>query len=367
MLKAIFTLDYEIHGNGDGSPYELMVEPTERLLRLFEEYGAKLTIMAEVAEIMRFKEYAKTVGRDEFHAEAIERQLQDAILRGHDVQLHIHSSYFRARCEGGRWIQDWSEYDFAKLAPDRMDWMVKQGKGYLEALLRQVDPDYSCSVFRAANWSVSPSANVVETLASNGIRIDTSVFKHGRRSGLVEFDYSNAASELVPWRVQVDDICVKDDDGPLWEFPIYAESRSVAAFATPQRFYRAILGRFHPVSVSAPAESTEPQAASTHRPSGMNRLLGRHAWKADFNQCSGRQLISAIERADRAFVRTGSPLPFVLIGHPKLFSRLNEWSLRPFLAHVRRHRSRFAFGKFSDFPLPAAPAGFGAGRQELTV
>ena len=52
MLKPIFTLDYEIHGNGDGCPYALMVEPTDRLLRLFEGFGAKLTIMADVAEIL---------------------------------------------------------------------------------------------------------------------------------------------------------------------------------------------------------------------------------------------------------------------------------------------------------------------------
>ncbi len=38
MKKLIFTLDYEIHGNGDGNPYELMVEPTYRLMNLLEEY-----------------------------------------------------------------------------------------------------------------------------------------------------------------------------------------------------------------------------------------------------------------------------------------------------------------------------------------
>jgi hypothetical protein len=34
--NLIFTLDYEIHGNGDGSPYQLMVEPTYRLMSLME-------------------------------------------------------------------------------------------------------------------------------------------------------------------------------------------------------------------------------------------------------------------------------------------------------------------------------------------
>ena len=88
MLKVIFTLDYEIHGNGDGCPYALMVEPTNRMMRQFEAYGAKLTIMADVAEILKFKEYKEEFGRDDYHYDAIAEQLRDAIRRGHDVQLH---------------------------------------------------------------------------------------------------------------------------------------------------------------------------------------------------------------------------------------------------------------------------------------
>ena len=357
MLKPIFTLDYEIHGNGDGCPYALMVEPTDRLLRLFEGFGAKLTIMADVAEILRFKEYANDVGRDDFYSEMIEQQLQDAIRRGHDVQLHIHSSYFRARRENGRWIQDWTEYDFARLPIDRMDWMVRRGKQYLESLLRPIDPGYRCAVFRAANWSVSPSANVVNTLLKNGIRIDTSVFKYGRRDGRVKFDYSSAVSALVPWRVRADDICAEDYDGLLWEFPIYAEHRGIAAFVTPNRLYRTLVGRFHRLSDGsgyAAASGTAGGAAGL--PRGLRSVLNPHPWKADFNQCTGRQLISAIGRAEAQFARSDTTLPFVLIGHSKLFSRFNEWSLRPFLAHIRRHPGRFQFGKFTDFAMLEAPA-----------
>lgn len=350
MLKAIFTLDYEIHGNGDGCPGALMVEPTDRLLRLFDAFGAKLTIMADVAEILRFKQYAEEAGRDDFKSGQIERQLQDAVRRGHDVQLHIHSSYFGARHEQGRWVQDWDEYDFASLPPPRMDWMIATGKRFLESLLRPAAPDYLCDVFRAANWSVQPSTNVVNALLSNGIRIDTSVFKYGRRSGRVRFDYSSAHSALVPWRVDANDICARDDGGRLWEFPIYAEARGLAAFATPQRLYRAAMGRAHRGSEGAYEPPATQAEGGARRPAAWRRMLARHAWKADFNQCTGRQLIGAIERASERFDGRDHMLPFVLIGHSKLFSRLNEWSLRPFLAHIRRHPDRFGFGKFADFP-----------------
>src|SRR4051812_37680272 len=69
MLNLLFTLDYEIHGNGDGCPNDLMVEPTNRLLDLFDRYGAKLTIMADVAEILKFREYKEQTGRDDYHYE----------------------------------------------------------------------------------------------------------------------------------------------------------------------------------------------------------------------------------------------------------------------------------------------------------
>ena len=62
-----FTLDYEIHGNGDGSPLSLMVEPTWRLMNLLEKYGQRVTIMADVAEILTFKRYYQETGRDDFH------------------------------------------------------------------------------------------------------------------------------------------------------------------------------------------------------------------------------------------------------------------------------------------------------------
>ncbi|MBW8828578.1 MAG: hypothetical protein JF606_03935 [Burkholderiales bacterium] len=357
MLRVIFTLDYEIHGNGQGCPHALMVEPTERLLRLFDEYGAKLTILADVAEIMKFKEYKDVHGRDTYHYEAIAEQLRRAIETGHDVQLHIHSSYFNARIENGRWAQDWSEYDFASLPYERMDWMIRTGKQFLENLLRPVDPNYRCVAFRAANWSVSPSRNVVLALVGNGIEIDTSVFKYGRRSGIVNFDYSHAHSAIVPWPVHDEDICVRNDDGALWEVPIYSERRWLGAFATPGRVHRALSGWRHRLAREAGSTSDSDRAP----PSGVrirwvSVLLKKHAWKADFNQCSGQQLINALHRAARSHdSEAQGVLPFVLIGHSKLFTLRNERTVRPFLAHSLRHPERFGFGTLSRSVLPCKP------------
>jgi hypothetical protein len=357
MLNSIFTLDYEIHGNGDGSPLDLMVEPTSRLLDLLDGYGAKLTIMADVAEILKFREYQSQFGRDDYHYGAILDQLKDALRRGHDVQLHLHCSYFNARFQDGKWIQDWSEYNFAQLSEKRINEVVGIGKKFLEEQLRPIDSHYRCNVFRAANWSMNPSRNAVRVLVSNGFQIDTSVFKYGQRDGLVSFDYSAAPSNLVPWPVHESHICRRDEDSALLEIPIYAERRWIGAFITMQRFQRAWITREHRVASGNGQGS--PLSNSTAKGSFaklVQLVMKRHAWKADFNQCSGRQLIRALERAAATHDGTGVSLPFVLIGHSKLFTPAQAASLRPFLAHIARCPDRLGFGRFCDFDLRALRA-----------
>jgi hypothetical protein len=328
-----------------------MTEPTERMLRLFDEHGAKLTIMADVGEILKFKEYAETHPKDDFHYGEIVAQLQDAVTRGHDVQLHIHSSYFNATHNGNHWVQDWTEYDFANLNLDRMRMMVKEGKEFLEGILKPVSPAYRCIAFRAANWSVSPARNVVKVLLENGIEIDTSIFKYGRRNDLVKFNYTDAHSEIIPWRAGGDDLCIKDNQSRLWEFPIYSENRWLGAFLTVNRVYRVRQGARHRVARSASGSANGPAAPARHLglTGRLSLLTKKHAWKADFNQCTGRQLIRALLRAERKSPLTSKDVPFVLIGHSKLFTPQNERSLRPFLEFIAQNGKRFGFGTFGFF------------------
>ena len=140
--------------------------------------------MADIAEILKFKEYKEQHGRDDYHYE--KPSLNSSVMpfdADMTCRLHLHASYFNARHENSRWDQDWSEYNFAGLPLKRLNEIVRIGKQFLENLLQPVDPEYECIAFRAANWAMSPSRNVIRALLENGIRIDTSVFKYGRREG----------------------------------------------------------------------------------------------------------------------------------------------------------------------------------------
>jgi hypothetical protein len=56
MLAVVFTLDYEIYGNGKGSLRELVLDPTERLADLFRQFNAPLVIFVEALEFAKMEE-----------------------------------------------------------------------------------------------------------------------------------------------------------------------------------------------------------------------------------------------------------------------------------------------------------------------
>jgi len=353
MFGNLFTLDYEIHGNGDGCPYELMLEPTTRILRLFNEYGAKLTIMADVGEILKFKEYAENTGEDKFYYADIIKQLRSALSTGHDVQLHIHSSYFDSIYEDGSWSQNWMEYSLADLNYDRLNEIIRICKEFLEEVLSPVDPDYKCFAFRAANWSMSPSPNIVRALINNGILIDSSVFKYGTWDKIVKFDYSDANSDLIPWTVDHQDVCKKDDQGNLVEFPIYCEKRNIWHFITENRLYRLKQAsrHKHPETKLGSNGSGQFQHQKSKLEKVAELLTKRHAWKMDFNQCTGKQLIGALRRIEAKYGHLDLDLPVVLIGHSKLFNQANGRSLKTFLEYIYNDSQKYYFATFGDFTL----------------
>jgi hypothetical protein len=331
VLNLIFTLDYEIHGNGDGSPYDLIVEPTYRLMTLLEKYGAKLTIHADVAEILCFKKYYEETGEDKFFYKEIEKQLQEAIRRGHDVQLHIHSSYFNATYNGKSWEQFWPEYNMAALDFQRIDEIISTSKQFLENILKPISADYSCYAFRAANWSMMPTENIYKALIKNGLHVDTSVYKGGRQQGNVDYDYTDAFSHLYAYKADASNINLQDVNGQLTEYPIYTEMRHFWSFITPIRLFRMVRAKFHKHKSAHRVATLSPSTNNSSNKLSWRSFFVKSPWKLDFNQASGLQLINALKRIKKQTKDKKTSIDVVLIGHSKTFVPYNEKSLDKFL------------------------------------
>jgi hypothetical protein len=324
MIKLIITLDYEIRGNGTGSPKALMIEPTNRLIKLFNKYGAKVTIMADIAQILKYKEYYETTHTDKFNYLQIVEQLQSALQLGHDVQLHMHPSFFNSTYINHKWEQDWEEYNVATLEYNRINQLIKTGKNFLEDLLKPVDKNYKCYVFRAGNWAMMPSKNIIKALINNGIKIDTSIFKYGHRKGL-NIDYTDAYHNILPWPVDHNDIRFKDETSTLTEFTICCEKsdhikkskQPINILSAINRLYYAIFKNTYPL-------------------------------KMDINLCTGKQLIKQLIQIENKYRDYARDIPLILIGHSKSFNYINQMEIKRFLEFLNRRQSKYSFSLFKD-------------------
>lgn len=344
MLDLIFTLDYEIHGNGTGDPLKLMVEPVWRLMELMEKYGARLTIFVDMAEVMKFRDYYEKEGDDRFGYLEIKKQLQSAVIRGHDVQLHIHSSYFNAVYDGHKWNQSWEEYNFAGMGYKQISYRIGECKKLLEEMIRERVPGYRCFAFRAANWSMQPTPDIAEALKVNGLSIDSSVYKHGRQKGWVNYDYSGAYDGTFPYPASSRDICLYDSESNLWEFPIHCELHPVTHFVTPMRVYRVLRAMMHRHRKSPDKGPDSKVGSSARKPllRLFSQIPGKYPMKFDFNQLSGRQMIKMAEnlsgKQKQGYV--------TLIAHSKTFTRYNALTLEKFLKYLAGEKKKYRFSLF---------------------
>lgn len=344
MLNLIFTLDYEIHGNGDGSPLRLMVEPTRRLLKIMDQYGAKLTIFADMAEIIKFKEYYENTQIDKFFYLEIKEQLQEAVLKGHDVQLHIHSSYFNSHYDGKKWVQNWEEYNFSNLEYSKIEQRIYTCKKHLEMMIRERVPEYRCFVFRAANWAMHPTSNIAKALITNEILIDSSVYKYGSQTGWVNYDYTSAYHNTFPYKADTENICLNSSGSPIWEFPIQCELHTFIHFISFIRIFRAVRAKFHR---HQKIKETENQITENRISGSILKeiIFQKFPRKLDFNQLSGIQMINQLKK-----IRPQDDnMNFItMIGHSKSFISYNRFSIGFFLKYLVKNKQLYAF---SLFPL----------------
>lgn len=212
MIECIFTLDYEIYGNGEGALRELVLEPARDLYEVFQKAGVPLVLFTEVAELQKIEDS----GTDPA-VQAVKQQIRQFHQAGHEIALHLHPQWCNARYVEQKWILDYSEYNLCMLAPERIAVIVDNGIAYLGEVLD--DPGFTPFSFRAGNWLFQPTASAAQIIAARGIKVDSSVFKGGLQY-LHKLDYRPALGNGYFWKFSRD-VNRFDPAGPLLEIPIH--------------------------------------------------------------------------------------------------------------------------------------------------
>lgn len=182
LHRIVISLDYETwHPSVPSGKRidwdETVINPTKRLFEICNKYNAKLTIFFEIGEYYWLKE-----NRPET-AVAIENQLKEAIATGHDVQLHIHTSWLpETRASYNPTTDTWfwdNRYQKLHDYPFGIEKLLRRCKTDLESLLQPINPNYKVTTFRAGAYQIQPSKQIVDALLAVGIEADSSVWKGG--------------------------------------------------------------------------------------------------------------------------------------------------------------------------------------------
>lgn len=214
MIELIFTLDYEIYGDGSGDLRQLVYEPTNRLVSLFRERGLSLVVFPDVLELIKIEEYKTDSAIND-----VKQQLRHLHYEGFEIGLHLHSWWDKARHHEGSWVMDWSSKNLCLLPEEQIDLIIKKCIEYMNELTG--DSSFKTIAFRNGLWAMQPSRPLANILAKYGILIDSTLVKGGRIKEL-QLDYRPSLKNSYYWRF-TNDVNIHESDGVLIEIPIYSE------------------------------------------------------------------------------------------------------------------------------------------------
>ena len=297
MIECVFTIDYEIYGNGEGSLRELVYEPAERLRTIFRKWNARFVPFVEVAEL----EMIEAKGTDQT-IDLIKHQIRDFYGEGFDLGLHLHPQWYKARYENGRWLLDYSEYNLCTLPRERIVQIVDRSIAYFRKVLGVAD--FTPLSYRAGNWLFQPTRTAAEVLVERGIKVDSSLFKGGLQHQH-KLDYRRALRNGYYWRF-TDDTNVSDPQGALLELPIHTQMVPTWKMLTTKR-----------VGLQRKGFSAA-QTGKKRLYCLMDFLRFRYPLKLDFCRMTINELTRMVDTVIKEDQRNPTSFrPIVAIGHTK--------------------------------------------------
>ncbi len=320
MIECIFTIDYEVYGNGEGSLKELVYEPAQKLVSIFRKWNVRFVNFIEVAEL----DLMEARGTDSA-IDLVKNQIREIYEDGFELGLHLHPQWYNGQYENGRWRLDNGEYNLCTLPRERVVQIVDRSVAYMRGVLGIAD--FTPLSFRAGNWLFQPTLPVAHVLIERGIKIDSSVFKGGRQHQH-KLDYRRASRNGYYWRF-MDQVEIPDPRGTMVEFPIYTQMVPTWQMLTAKR-----------VGLQRKGASGDQNAKKKlYRVLDFLRLWS--PLKLDF--C--RMTIDELTRMMDAVVQEdqqspGSLRPIVAIGHTK--DLVDFETVEAFLAYLAQKRIKIS-------------------------
>ena len=328
-INLALTHDWELRGDGSGDIEQIQFAPLRRLLEIYAKFGAPTTILPDVMQQLAFRRLEHEHPELKPLADSWDEQVREAFRQGHDIQLHLHPQWRKAKYVSGRWELDgdWSILNYDR---DLASAMLADTKKYLEDLLQPVDPSYRCLAFRAGALAAAPSDYLFTSLVALGLQLDVSiaggVFVDNET---LQLDYRNCEETFLPFYPMMEDARrVSTQREPIVCVPLnhfYGSRREVTrqnvSLARQQLRQRALKHR-RPESATETSDRPSLDAQGSAIAKVYEKLIRPTLKPKHFVSDTGRlnypllrEMLESIRRRARATEL--SQLPVVLTNHPK--------------------------------------------------
>lgn len=322
MHKAhlILTVDYELFGNGSGCLDSCVIKPAESMMQIAESFKAPITFFVEALEFISFATH--------LNDNRACKQLKHALIRGHDLQLHIHPQWDKAYydAENG-WQLNLSMWRLGDLSQSSIVSLVSECKEWLESEIASNISGYQCIAFRAGAWCIQPSRHIITTLVDKGILVDSSVAPGQWRPGRDDWADFRLTPNMPFWKT-ADDVCKSMDCG-IWEVPITSTKinriQHLKSLYASRRFsdYGLAFG------CSGSYRSTASRGWNNFRTS-VARLNQLGKVMLDFSTLSSKLLIQLTNEWLKKH-SSYSKVPIVAIAHTKNFTERSKIAFKEYL------------------------------------
>lgn len=231
MLNICLTFDYELFlGENFYSETEILFQPTEKLLEVLRRQNITSTFFVDVCSVFQYKKFGLVE-----YCHAFENQLLQMNKYHQDVQLHVHSNWLNSKCEDGKWKISPEGYRIHTFGFDENSRLsapaiIREGKLYLERILKNQDKNYKCIAYRAGGFCIQPEHELVSSLRNNQILIDSSVAIKMKNSGEHFYDYTDIPNEANWWFSSEDGVkkaIEVPDEQSIFEVPVGSAKNSV--------------------------------------------------------------------------------------------------------------------------------------------
>ena len=331
-IFLVLSFDHELSLGGARSYAHNLFEPADALLDAANALKVPVCFFTDILCQLRFKEWDPAG-----FCAAYERQLQRAVLEGHEVQLHLHPHWVEVGLAGGRFAlgNRYSLGDFAnEPPPNDMEGILSRGVVELHRVCAAADDRYRCRAYRAGGYSYGAAEERQTALLwQHGLRVESSVAKGyflKTQSTGVNFRQMPAAAN---WFIEPGGRLASPGAQGLFEVPIASAPRTPAnnlvflakrVLARHQRRNSGGIG-FH--------------ARKDRWGNKLARLFPRSAWMLSFDAFTqtAADLVAILQRhlGGHPGVET---IYCSAIGHPK---SMGPYQLRLFRDFVTRAREVF--------------------------